>query len=276
LSKNFQEYSIDPTTRYVNINVNYSTKMSLQANQIQYLYDNSNKPIYQLETKAESTNHDVVLRKHRSSFNLYNEINDTCDKLLCWCQTVLQPYKIQFENFTNLWKNGLVLCAIVNRYRPDLIDSQHLSSLINKNSSQYETDFIKWKPLFDILKNQLNLVFTEKLEKFLDKSSFLSILEKLYSLFKSKKAQIDENSNTNKRKINNALQEDTVVMRKLQIKRNNLKRSSLLIDSSNEFSGFEKISSNRPKSVLLMSNNFQLKNRIFAPTVRFAEIFILN
>ncbi|XP_065199160.1 microtubule-actin cross-linking factor 1-like isoform X3 [Sycon ciliatum] len=47
--------------------------------------------------------------------------------ILEWCQNVTEGYDgVQVTNFTTSWKSGLALNAIINRYRPDLIDYDSL------------------------------------------------------------------------------------------------------------------------------------------------------
>lgn len=74
------------------------------------------------------------------------------DTLLNWCQKqVALNEKIKIQDFTSSWKNGLALCAILHRYRPDLIDitaldpenvakNNQLVSIVFKCSSFYKLD----------------------------------------------------------------------------------------------------------------------------------------
>lgn len=45
-----------------------------------------------------------------------------------WCQKVTEGYEgLEITNMTSSWKNGLALCALINRFQPDLIDFYSLS-----------------------------------------------------------------------------------------------------------------------------------------------------
>ena len=58
------------------------------------------------------------------------EVNDADGKagLLLWVQRSTKGYKdVDVQNFTNSWNDGLAFCALINKYRPDLLDFDGLS-----------------------------------------------------------------------------------------------------------------------------------------------------
>ena len=49
--------------------------------------------------------------------------------LLQWCKQVTADFPhVSVEDFTVSWKSGLAFCAIIARFRPDLIDFASLDS----------------------------------------------------------------------------------------------------------------------------------------------------
>ncbi|XP_059189409.1 F-actin-monooxygenase mical1 [Centropristis striata] len=118
-SKNYTGYSIDPKTRYTRVNLS-----SIQTNQVQHLYDvdkfnpaSSKKP------------------KNRFSYLRQDSVR-AFEELLKWCQKHTEGYKnVNVIDFTQSWRSGLALCALIHHFRPQLIDMSSLneSSAVHNN-----------------------------------------------------------------------------------------------------------------------------------------------
>ncbi|XP_062871006.1 F-actin-monooxygenase mical1 [Trichomycterus rosablanca] len=130
--KNYSLYSIDPSTRYPNVNVS-----SIKPEQVQHLYDvedfsNSNKSIKKKNDRSST----VSLRRLEDLLNW-------CKKHTAWCE------RVKVTDLSQSWRSGLALCALIQRFRPKLID---MSSLDEKNVA-YNNQLA-----FDILQREFGIV----------------------------------------------------------------------------------------------------------------------
>lgn len=124
ISKNYAEFSIDPATRYANLN---SVKRAVQLSdeQLVQLYDDSSEPVY----SPKAGEHSILVACHNGLVANNNNraaprrarIHNSSTTLLHWAQLVVQPFSLRIDNFHSAWNNGSVLLAIINRYKPDLL-----------------------------------------------------------------------------------------------------------------------------------------------------------
>lgn len=57
--------------------------------------------------------------------------------LLLWCQRKTMEYTdVDVRNFTSSWTDGLAFCALLHRYRPDLLDYNKLDKQDHKNNME--------------------------------------------------------------------------------------------------------------------------------------------
>lgn len=61
-------------------------------------------------------------RRVQFSYSSLPESIARSSKLLNWCQRQTEGYRnVNVTDLTMSWKSGLALCALIDRYRPDLM-----------------------------------------------------------------------------------------------------------------------------------------------------------
>ncbi|KAG9330892.1 hypothetical protein JZ751_021804 [Albula glossodonta] len=125
-SKNYSLYSIDPTTRYPNLNLN-----SIRANQVQHLCD--------AETQVDSSR---LSRKQKVGVpHLRQDSVGRCEDLLSWCQRHTAGYeRVKVKDLTSSWRSGLALCALIHHFNPALIDYSSLHEADSTYNNQLAFD----------------------------------------------------------------------------------------------------------------------------------------
>ncbi|XP_018589449.2 F-actin-monooxygenase mical1 [Scleropages formosus] len=125
-SKNYNAYSINPTTRYPNINLG-----SIKASQVRNLYDTEDH-IDACRSSFKRMNKAPHLRQ--DSFGRYED-------LLSWCQNQTAGYKgVAVTDLTESWRSGLALCALIHHFRPKLIDFDSLDKHNSAHNNQLAFD----------------------------------------------------------------------------------------------------------------------------------------
>ncbi|XP_070827721.1 F-actin-monooxygenase mical2b isoform X2 [Chaetodon trifascialis] len=114
ISKNFEQYTIDPASRYPNLN-----SSCVRPHQVRHLFIDGQQDSRHLE-RGGPTRRSVNLSRRES------EVRP--GQLLSWCQRQTQGYRaVDVTNLTSSWRNGLALCALIHRQRPELIDYDSLN-----------------------------------------------------------------------------------------------------------------------------------------------------
>ncbi|KAM7164248.1 F-actin-monooxygenase MICAL2 [Macrochelys suwanniensis] len=167
INKNFDQHTIDPGTRYPNLN-----SSCVRPHQVRHLYVTNELQQCPLE-RVSSIRRSVNVSRHESDIRP--------NKLLTWCQKQTEGYRnVNVTDLTTSWRSGLALCAIMHRFRPDLIDFDSLN----------EEDVVENNQLvFDIAEREFEIppVTTGKEMASAgepDKLSMVMYLSKFYELFR--------------------------------------------------------------------------------------------
>ncbi|KAK7121602.1 hypothetical protein R3I93_022631 [Phoxinus phoxinus] len=186
ISKNFEQYTIDPATRYPNLN-----SSCVRSHQVRHLYINGEQDLSSLERSGPS-------RKSTNLSRRESEVRPS--RLLLWCQKQTQGYRgVNVTDLTSSWRSGLALCALIHRQRQDLIDFNSLN----------EADCAKNNQLaFDVAEREFGIqpVTTGKemdSERGPDKLIMVLYLSKYYEMFRN-----STQSNTGTPKETNTNNED--------------------------------------------------------------------
>ncbi|XP_034778084.2 protein-methionine sulfoxide oxidase mical3a-like isoform X17 [Acipenser ruthenus] len=168
VSKNFSQYSVNPTTRYPNISLHF-----LRPNQVRHLVDTGDSR----DTRVEMEN----AVNSRTPKLMRNESVARSNKLLNWCQRQSEGFRnVNVTDLTMSWKSGLALCAIIHRYRPDLIDFDSLEEQNMEKNNQLA---------FDVAEREFGIspIMTGKEMASVgepDKLSMVMYLTQFYEMFK--------------------------------------------------------------------------------------------
>lgn len=82
--------------------------------------------------------------KKISYFDLFSDSQVHPDTLLHWLKKqVVQYEELVVENLTSSFRDGLILCAIIHRYRPDLLDFHSLKKEEIAQNNQLAFDILE-------------------------------------------------------------------------------------------------------------------------------------
>ncbi|XP_056373892.1 F-actin-monooxygenase MICAL3 isoform X1 [Hyla sarda] len=180
VNKNFSHYSIDPTTRYPNVNLQF-----LRPSQVRHLYHTGEMKDVNLEIGN-------LANPPRTPKLGRNEAVARTGKLLSWCQKQTDGYAgVNVTDLTMSWKSGLALCAIIHHFRPELIDFASLDERNVEKNNQLA---------FDIAERELGIspIMTGKEMASVgdpDKLSMVVYLSQFYEMFKESTNSEDAEQN---------------------------------------------------------------------------------
>lgn len=166
LSKDSNQYTLNPSSRYPNLNIR-----AVLPSQVRSLYDT--------DGNIEDQNFDIAIDLPKKKRRRESIIHP--DALLNWCKRqVALNESITIEDMTSSWKNGLALCAILHRYRPDLIDITALDPADAARNNQLA---------FDICERELGIPPVMTGQEMADcdvpdKLSMVSYISQIYECFR--------------------------------------------------------------------------------------------
>ncbi|KAK2854021.1 hypothetical protein Q5P01_006682 [Channa striata] len=167
IAKNFEQYTIDPGTRYPNLN-----SSCVRPHQVRHLYISRELNTCSLERAA-------TIRRPVNLCRRDTEIRPT--RLLTWCQKQTEGYKnVTITDLTSSLESGIALCALIHKFKPQLIDFDSLNE---------EDHAANLQLAFDVSERELGIrsfVSVKELSagEELDKTRMITYLSKLYELFR--------------------------------------------------------------------------------------------
>ncbi|KAL2088534.1 hypothetical protein ACEWY4_015433 [Coilia grayii] len=167
IAKNFDQYTIDPGTRYPNLNSN-----CVRPHQVRHLYING-------ELKACSLERAATVRRPVNLSRRESEVRP--GRLQTWCQKQTDGYRgVNVCDLTSCWASGMALCALIHRFRPQLIDYDSL----NEEDCAHNLQLA-----FDVAEREFGIKpFTSGKEMAAgqepDKATMVAYLSKFYELFR--------------------------------------------------------------------------------------------
>ncbi|XP_047356849.1 F-actin-monooxygenase Mical isoform X3 [Vespa velutina] len=172
LNRDYAAYTLDPHTRYPNLNSH-----SVTPAQVLSLVDTDDPEI--IKQPAVQAEIDIPKKRRRRDLRADSQVHP--DVLLRWLQKQVALYEgVHIEDMGASFKSGLAICAIIHRYRPDLIDFYSLQTTEAATNNQLA---------FDILEKELGIspIMTgEEMSQcdVPDKLAMFSYLTQIYEVFR--------------------------------------------------------------------------------------------
>ncbi|XP_046391004.1 F-actin-monooxygenase MICAL3 isoform X2 [Ischnura elegans] len=136
MSRDFDAYTLDPHTRYLSLNT-----QSVLPYQVRPLYDTDDKSALSFDPPVGPvggfpSEHSKRRRKRDTQVHP--------DMLLQWLKRQVALYDgVTVDDMTRSFKDGLALCAVIHRYRPDLLDFHSLNPTEVAHNNQLAFDTLE-------------------------------------------------------------------------------------------------------------------------------------
>ncbi|XP_060796939.1 F-actin-monooxygenase MICAL2 isoform X1 [Neoarius graeffei] len=167
IAKNFDQYTIDPGTRYPNLNSN-----CVRPHQVRNYYMCG-------ELKSCSLERAATIRRPVNLARRVSEIRPS--RLLTWCQKQTEGYRgVSVTDLNSSWTSGLAFCALIHRFRAHLIDYDSLNEEDSAKNVQLAFDTAEKE--FGIKPFTTGRELASGQEP--DKNSMVTYLSKFYELFR--------------------------------------------------------------------------------------------
>ena len=170
INKDFSSHSLDPTTRYPNLNLRLVLPF-----QVTQCYDTDNPAHLQPQNVLQ----DSAPRKRRRKESHVNP-----GTLLSWLQKQVENYDLVITDMTTSFQNGLAICAIIHRYRPDLIDFTSLDPDNIAVNNQLAFDILECELGISPIITGQELASQAEAGRPPDKLAMISYLSLIYELFR--------------------------------------------------------------------------------------------
>uniref|UniRef100_A0A8C7S438 F-actin monooxygenase n=1 Tax=Oncorhynchus mykiss TaxID=8022 RepID=A0A8C7S438_ONCMY len=162
IAKNFEQYTIDPGTRYPN----------LISTCVRHLYING---------ELASLFHAIFSLLDTLFLSVCVESEIRPGRLLTWCQKQTEGYRnVNVTDLTTSWQSGLALCALIHRFRSHLIEFDSLNEEDSANNLQLACDLAERE--FGIRPFATGKEMAAGQEP--DKTGMVTYLSKFYELFR--------------------------------------------------------------------------------------------
>ncbi|XP_046409938.1 F-actin-monooxygenase Mical isoform X1 [Neodiprion fabricii] len=172
LNRDYAAYTLDPHTRYPNLNPRLVTPI-----QVRGLLDTDDPD--NIEQPSMQPAVDIPKKRRRRDLGTDSQVHP--DVLLHWLRKQVALYNtVHIADMSSSFKDGLAICAIIHRYRPDLIDFHSLKSEDVEKNNQLA---------FDILEKELGISPVMTADEIAscdvpDKLDMFSYLTQIYETFR--------------------------------------------------------------------------------------------